>query len=60
MSGKLAISSALSVLLMAAYVLFSPDAAQGPALADSSTALIDAEVSVPALPSVIKLLPFGR
>ena len=60
MSDKLAISSALSVLLMAAYVLFSPNAAQGPLPADSSSMLVNAEVSVPALPTSLKLLPFSR
>lgn len=58
MSDRLAISAAFSVLMMAAYVLFSADAAQVPIGPQSVGAPIS--VSAPALPSADRLLPAIR
>ncbi len=55
MSDRLAVSSALSVLLMASYVLFGGDALQ---LGNGQQAVVSAQISAPAfLPQVQALLP---
>lgn len=59
MSDKLAISSALSVLAMATYVLFSPNAAQAPLHGDSLS-LPQVEVSTSILPSLSDIIPLLR
>lgn len=58
MSNKLALSTALSVLMMSGYVLFGPDAAQAPLGPQMTVPAFHA--SVPAMPDPARLLPFVR
>lgn len=58
MSERLAISAALSVLMMAGYVLFGTEAVQAPIGPGSLNAQIG--VAAPPLPSASQLLPSIR
>lgn len=61
MSDKLAISAALSVLMMSAYVLLGSDAIRVPIGPPASSALIaPVELSLPALPRLDRLVPLPR
>lgn len=61
MSDKLAISAALSVLMMSAYVLLGTDAVRAPfGPAESSGILAPVELSLPALPRLDRLVPLPR
>lgn len=55
MSNKLALSAALSVLMMAAYVLFSADAAHAP-LSEGGSG-ISVEAVTPQLPEFMRYIP---
>ena len=61
MSRQLAISAAFSIFMMAAYVLFSPQAVRAPLGLDSaSTAQNQVQVTAPRLPDAKALVPFLR
>lgn len=57
MRDKLAISAAISVLLMSAYVLLGPDAARAPLGPASAGAVAPVEISLPELSRIGPLLP---
>lgn len=58
MSDRLAVSAALSVLMMSAYVLFGAEAVRAPLGPEGLS--VPAQVQAPALPEPAALLPGYR
>lgn len=58
MSDKLAVSAAISVLMMAGYVLLGTDSTRAPI--GPANVSMKVEASIPALPEAADLLPLLR